>query len=89
MKIYKLLFLLVLGLVMTGCASEPKIVTKDVIVYKYKKVYVPTPCDVTVKCDFTGEGYEPTSKLLECVIDQKRALEYCMQAKGASENDHN
>lgn len=87
MRIFNICGLL-LVVMLTGCAST-KVVTKDVIVYKYKNVYVPTPCDVTVNCDFTGDGYEPTNKLLECVIDQKRALEYCMQKTEAVPNDHN
>jgi len=89
MRIFKVLLLLMVVATVSGCASNAKVVTKDVLVYKYKNVYVPTPCKVEVNCDFTGSGYEPTSKLLECVIDQKRALDYCRQNKGVVKDDHN
>lgn len=58
----------------TSCATTKP---KEVIIYKVKKVYIPTPCDVEVYCDFKGVGFDPTIKLLHCVEEQKRALEYC------------
>jgi hypothetical protein len=49
------------------------------VVYETKEVMVETPCvlPAPIKCDFKGEGYIPSIKLLECVIEQKRMLEYC------------
>jgi len=83
---YSVILVLVMTL-LAGCASAPKPQVVDHVVYKVQKVYIPKPCDVTVECDFTGDGYEPTMKLLRCVVKQKRALEYCKQL-GGDNNDH-
>jgi len=80
------ILLIVLALGLTSCAErKPQVV--DRVVYKVQKVYIVKPCDVVVDCDFKGMGYEPTMKLLKCVVKQKRALEYCQQV-GGDTNDH-
>lgn len=39
---------------------------------------VPTPCKVPkVTCDFSGNGSEPIVKLLECIVNQKKAMSVC------------
>jgi len=81
MKSYKYFILVLVTLFMFGCSSTPDI--KEVIVYKTKEVYIPVPCKVEVNCDFTGDGYIPTTKLLKCVVEQKKALEYCRQSDGS------
>jgi len=75
MKIFSILFIMLL---MGGCTTAPP-KEKIVTVYKTKNVYIPQPCDAKVTCDFSGDGFVPTKKLLECVVKQKRALEYCRQ----------
>lgn len=61
-----------------GCSQpEPKPNPVQVI-YETKKVYVTVPCKAPkVECVFSGDGHTPTVKLIECIINQKRALEYC------------
>lgn len=70
----------VIALLLTGCSyDQPTPKANPVqILYKVKKVYVEVPCKVpAVNCDFTGIGNEPIIKLLKCVVDQKKALDYC------------
>lgn len=78
-KFYSYCFFVVLSLgLMMGCSTPDRVVaTVDRIVYVPVDVYVPMPCDVEVTCNFTGTGFEPTTRLLECVIEQKRAISYC------------
>ena len=39
---------------------------------------VPTPCKVpNVDCKFSGDGSEPIVKLLECIVEQKKAMSVC------------
>lgn len=73
---------MVLGglLVLTGCSTPPTKPVPPTIITEYKtvEVFVNKPCDVPMPdCDFKGDGFEPTVKLLKCVVDLKRALEYC------------
>ena len=63
-----------ISFLLIGCASKQTVVSDIEI----QKVYVPVKCEVPeVHCDFKGEGYTPTQKLLECIVLQKRALEVC------------
>lgn len=82
MKNFKYMLLIAVAAILAGCCSDPEI--REVIVYKPKEVYVQQPCDVEVKCEFGGEGYVPTSKLVQCIIEQKKALEYCKQTNTGS-----
>jgi len=74
MKIYKIL-IMVITILLTGCScKEPEPIRVIETVY----VNIPVKCILPkVKCDLNGNGYVPTVKLLECVIEQKRALEVC------------
>jgi len=75
--IYKIVALVVIMVGLSGCSyKEPKPEIKTVIVTKIKEVKVPVPCKVPkVSCDFSGPGFTPIHKLLECVVTQKKALE--------------
>lgn len=90
MKIFKYLCVLLIVVSLSGCGQEcvpqPPVVK---IVYKTKKMYVEVPCKVDQDaiardCDFDGKGFEPTVKLLQCIVSQKRALEAC---EGKKENN--
>lgn len=81
MKILSSLILLVLMVLLTGCGStkEPLIITKIEIQEKLVEV---NKCKVPeLHCDFSGEGFEPTKRLLECVILQKKYLDICTGKK--------
>jgi len=76
MKIFSIVFFLVF--LLHGCASKPCPEPPVVTLYKEKVVYKETPCKVPdFTCDFSGEGYDPTVKLLECISLQKRIIETC------------
>ena len=67
-------------LALSGCSTPPAkpVPPKIVTEYKTVEVYVTKPCDVPMPtCDFSGEGFEPTVKLLECLTELKQALKYC------------
>lgn len=74
MKIFSLIFIL---LFLVGC-STVEVRREQVLVDNPIEVGVPVPCKVDgLTCDFTGENYIPTYKLLQCVIVQKRIIEIC------------
>ena len=67
-----------LALFVTGCTwCEPKPLPPEVVTNTVY-VKVPVKCNIPeINCDFTGKGFKPTEKLLECLVLQKRALELC------------
>ncbi len=71
------LVILISMLLFTGCAQkhEPIIITE---VDVQEKVVESGKCNIPeISCDFKGEGFEPTKRLLECVILQKKYLDIC------------
>lgn len=78
MKTLTLLFIGCLGMLLSGCSEKQECLPEVQVVYKTIEVPKVTSCkSPTVICDFSGDGYKPTKKLLECVVAQKRALEVC------------
>lgn len=76
MKIYSIIAILIAMFLFTGCCT--KLPPEQVITIETKIVKVPVPCEVPkLNCDFKGDGFVPTTKLLECLIQHKRALEVC------------
>lgn len=74
MKIFSFIFIL---LFLVGC-STVEVRREQVLVDNPIEVGVPVPCKVDgLTCDFTGDNYIPTYKLLQCVIVQKRIIEIC------------
>lgn len=80
MKIYNLLVIVLISLMFIGCGSkDPKPTSLGNIVIE-KKVAV--ACEVPkAECDFKGEMFEPTIKLLECVKLQKEIIRICTETK--------
>ena len=75
---------MVLGalLVLTGCSTPTTKPVPPTIITEYKtvEVYVTKPCDAPMPtCDFSGDGFEPTVRLLECLTTLKRTLKYCQK----------
>ena len=61
----------------SGC-SEKECKPTTVYVDREVRVEVPIKCHPPdVQCEFSGVGSEPIVKMLECIADQKRALEVC------------
>lgn len=80
MKIFNLLMLVGLGLFIIGCGGKTTItkVPETVVKIETVKEYVVEKCTVPKDlCEFTGEGFVPTEKLLDCVILQKHFLKVC------------
>lgn len=67
------------SLLLVGCSNNQ--VKKELVVeYQTVEKIVVQKCEIPkIDCDFRGEGFIPTEKLLECVIKQKRALEICTE----------
>ena len=77
MKIYNLLLMLIV-LVLSGCSCKE---VEPLRVIDTVYVNIPVKCVVPkIECNFKGNGYTPTVKLLECVVEQKRALEVCSKS---------
>lgn len=77
MKIYKVLLFVLPIMLFIGCSTHE--IRKEVVeVVDTVEVSKPVPCKVdNFTCDFTGDLYTPTYKLLTCVIIQKRIIEIC------------
>ena len=76
MKLKSLLVISVILTTMTfsGCTCKEQVRYVDVPL----PYAVPVPCDVPdVNCSFKGEGSEPVIRMLECIVDQKKAIEVC------------
>lgn len=44
------------------------------------EVKVPVACELPkIECDFSGNAFVPTQKLLECIIIQKKLLKKCSE----------
>lgn len=76
----RLLILLVIGFIFIACSS--KVVEEEIKPTKSKiqivEKVVPVSCKIPkLDCDFSGTNFEPTQKMLECVILQKKILEDC------------
>lgn len=76
-KILKPLLAGVVCLTFIGCAEKecrPEIRT----VVDVKEVVKSVPCvPPKIECDFSGQSFVPVSKLLQCVVEQKRVIEAC------------
>ena len=76
MILKNLLVVLVISIIMTfsGCSAKEKIIYVD----RPVPYSVPVKCVIPeVVCSFDGNGSEPILRLLECVVDQKKAIEVC------------
>lgn len=54
------------------CRPDIQIQYETQEVIKYKPCITQEP-----NCDFSGEGFIPTEKLLACVIEQKKIINVC------------
>ena len=76
-KLFKPLIGCIVCLSFYGCAQDecrPEVRT----VVDVKEVVKSVPCvPPKIDCDFSGQSFVPVSKLLQCVVEQKRALEVC------------
>ena len=73
-------FMLALGYLLIGCGgSNVELGPSSCKAQIVEKVVV-VGCPIKdLDCDFSGDNFEPTKKLLECVKLQKELLEQCAQ----------
>lgn len=67
------IIILFMVIILNGCVCEPlppKVVTETIYVKVPVKHKLPD-----INCDFSGDGFEPTEKLLQCIVKQKRVIE--------------
>lgn len=78
-RTFTILFcVVVLASVLAGCGVKTITKTELVVDTQTQDVYIPVKCEIPeISCEFKGEGFVPTEKLLDCVIKQKRAIEIC------------
>lgn len=88
-KIRKLLtIVLISSLAFTffGCAAKEDRLcpNSQKVIVQEKKVVV--SCKIPkIECEFTGENFEPTKKLIECLKKQKEAIKLCNQTQEDTE----
>lgn len=65
--------------ILLGCRQEEALKPSSCKAQVVEKVVV-VGCPIRkVDCEFSGENFEPTKKLLECVKLQKMVIEECAQ----------
>lgn len=65
-------------IMLTGCGTTT--VTKPIIKTETVEVKVPVKCNIPkVECNLHGKDFEVIGKMLECIVEQKRAIEVCSE----------
>jgi hypothetical protein len=80
----KLLTLISFSIVIVGCSNTTTTEQLQPCSAKVEtvEVKVPVACQIPkVTCDFSGENFEPTQKLLDCLILHKKLLKACTETK--------
>lgn len=69
-----------LAVILSGCTTTVNTPERLVVKQEVVETKVLVGCKLPkIECDFTGEGFVPTEKLLDCVQKQKKALELCQE----------
>lgn len=69
-----------LAVMMSGCTTTIDTPERLVVKQEIVETKVLVGCKLPkIECEFTGEGFIPTEKLLDCVQKQKKALELCQE----------
>lgn len=81
--IYTLLIVCIgigIAMILSGCVSTVNTPERLVVKQEVVETKVLVGCQLPkIECEFTGEGFTPTEKLLDCVQKQKKALELCQE----------
>lgn len=73
--IYNIIFLFSLFLII-GCSTRQTVETKILTNTETVEVSVPVKFDrPDIECSFSGNGTEPMTKMLECIILQKKIID--------------
>ena len=59
-----------------GCSARQPVETKVITRTETVEVKVPVKIDIPeIDCEFSGEGTVPMTKMLECIILQKKVID--------------
>lgn len=76
MYITRFLLLLSILFLLFGCSARQPVETKVITRTETVEVKVPVKIDIPViDCEFSGEGTVPMTKMLECIILQKKVID--------------
>ena len=76
MYITRFLLLLSILFLLFGCSSRQPVETKVITRTETVEVKVPVNIDIPeIDCEFSGEGTVPMTKMLECIILQKKVID--------------
>ena len=76
MYITKFLLLLSILFLLFGCSARQPVETKVITRIETVEVKVPVKMDIPeIDCEFSGEGTVPMTKMLECIILQKKVID--------------
>ncbi|EPU3829058.1 hypothetical protein ACVWU4_001039 [Campylobacter coli] len=75
-----ILLILVAFIISLLSACSTTTITKPVIKTETVEVKIPVKCKVPeITCDLKGNDFEVIGKMLECIVEQKRAIEVCSE----------
>ena len=76
MYITRFILLLSILFLLFGCSSRQPVETKVITRTETVEVKVPVKIDIPeIDCEFSGEGTVPMTKMLECIILQKKVID--------------
>ena len=76
MYITRFLLLLSILFLLFGCSARQSVETKVITRIETVEVKVPVKIDIPeIDCEFSGEGTVPMTKMLECIILQKKVID--------------
>lgn len=76
MYITRFILLLSILFLLFGCSARQPVETKVITRIETVEVKVPVKIDIPeIDCEFSGEGTVPMTKMLECIILQKRVID--------------
>ena len=76
MYITRFLLLLSILFLLFGCSARQPVETKVITRTETVEVKVPVKIDIPeIECEFSGEGTVPMTKMLECIILQKKVID--------------
>ena len=76
MYITRFLLLLSILFLLFGCSARQPVETKVITRIETVEVKVPVKMDIPeIDCEFSGEGTVPMTKMLECIILQKKVID--------------
>ena len=76
MYITRFLLLLSILFLLFGCSTRQPVETKVITRTETVEVKVPVKIDIPeIDCEFSGEGTVPMTKMLECIILQKKVID--------------